>query len=164
MKTCMRILRDAAVAAVVFAVVALVFNAIRPEGIELVAKVPYEIFVPCPEPLGEVEVIDVTSPLLAPELVGSRKTLVIDAGSERDFSGWHLDGAWNVPFDYIEPVDDKIVRRIAGSGARNVVVYGDGSEPDSGHELARELAGRGITNVHSVKGGGMAIKAAREAR
>ena len=83
---------------------------------------------------------------------------------ETDFKGWHPEGAWNIPFDYILPVTDGDIRKVASSGASGVIVYGDGGEPDSGRELARELAGRGINNVSCVAGGAQALKAAREAR
>ncbi len=42
-----------------------------------------------------------------------------------------------------------------------MVVYGDGGDPDSGEQLARELAGKGIRNVGFVRGGAPAILAAR---
>jgi hypothetical protein len=41
-----------------------------------------------------------------------------------------------------------------------VVVVGDGEDPDSGRELARELAGKGLKNMAYVTGGAPALKAA----
>ena len=161
MGTPMRIFRDAAIAVVISSAVALAFNAVRQDGIPLIADKPYEIFVPCPEPLGEVSGIPPASSLLDDAEVRSGRTLVLDAGTAAEYSSWHFRGAWSVPFDYIDPVPDRTVRKIAASGARRVVVYGDGGEPDSGRELARELAGRGITGVYFVIGGQTALKAAR---
>ena len=40
-----------------------------------------------------------------------------------------------------------------------MVVYGDGLEPDSGEELAKEIAGKGIRNVSFVQGGVKALRA-----
>lgn len=157
------IVRDAVIVAAVAAIVGILFNLVRPEGIPLVADTPYEIFVPCPEPLGEVESILPSSTALDADEVASGRTLVIDAGSTSDYSSWHLPGAINVTFDYIEPVADSVIRRVASSRARVVVVYGDGAEPDSGRELAREIAGRGVSNVAFVQGGVQALKSARGA-
>lgn len=149
-----RVLRDAAVAGVAWAAVGLVFNALRPSGIPLVAREAYALFVPCPEPLGEVEGIDPT------DLRGiGPKTLRLDARDPEAFRRWHLEGAWNVPFDYLEGVPEAVVRRVAASGAQAVLVYGDGQDPDSGRELARELAGRGVRNVLFVRGGAPALGA-----
>jgi hypothetical protein len=41
-----------------------------------------------------------------------------------------------------------------------VVVFGDGGDPDSGEQLARELAGAGIRNVVFVAGGAPRLQAA----
>ncbi|HNZ03183.1 MAG TPA: rhodanese-like domain-containing protein [Myxococcota bacterium] len=161
MKGIARVIVEAGLVAVLASVVALVFNAVRPEGLSLVADRPYELFVPCPEPLGKVDELSAADAWRA---MGRGKILLIDAGSETDFKGWHPEGAWNIPFDYILPVTDGDIRKIASSGASRVIVYGDGSEPDSGRELARELSGRGINNVSFVVGGAQALKAAREAR
>ncbi|HNU68506.1 MAG TPA: rhodanese-like domain-containing protein [Myxococcota bacterium] len=158
-----RIVRDAIVVAAASAAVGILFNLAREEGIPLVAESPYEIFVPCPEPLGEVDAVLPTSGLLDQVEIRAGRTLVIDAGSSSDFSSWHLRGAINIPFDYIEPVADQVIRRVASSRARHVVVYGDGADPDSGRELARELAGRGISNIAFVEGGVQALKSARGA-
>lgn len=161
MRGIFRALCGAVIAAAVSAALAMAFNAFRPSGIPLIAERPYEIFVPCPEPLGEVEGIAAAS---AAALAGSGKALLIDAGSADDFRGWHPATAWNIPFDYIMPVENGDIRRIASSRAAKVIVYGDGGEPDSGRELARELAGRGIKNVVFVEGGVQAFKAAVEGK
>jgi hypothetical protein len=149
-----RILRDAAWIGALAAAVGLAFNAVRPGGIPFVAKEAYELFVPCPEPLGEVEALDPADGRLR-----DPRTLRVDARGGDEFARWHLDGAWNVPFDYLEGVPEATVRRIAASGAAGVVVYGDGHDPDSGRELARELAGRGVRNVGFVRGGAPALGA-----
>lgn len=143
--------------AAVSAAVGLAFNAARPGGIPIIADRPYEIFVPCPEPLGEVDPVEAAEAVKASS---SGKALLVDAGSPDDFRSWHPRGAINIPFDYIEPVGARDVRRVASSGAGRVIVYGDGADPDSGRELARELAGRGIRNVAFVQGGVQALKAA----
>lgn len=147
------IARDAAVAAVGLSLLGVAVNAVRPGGIPLVATEEYEVFVPCPEPMGEVEGVPPGDPRL-----GDRRTLVVDARDPAAFAQWHLPGAWPIPFDYLEGVADEVVRRVASSGAAQVVVYGDGDDPDSGREMARELAGRGVRNVFYVMGGFRALK------
>ena len=146
------VMRDAVIAAVACAAVGVGANAVRRDGLPLFAERPYETLVPCPEPLGEVAPVRGSDPRLADE-----RTLVLDARAASDFEAWHRQGAWSVPFDYLDRVPDDAVRRVAASGASLVVVYGDGDDPDSGRELARELAGRGVRNVAYVDGGAKAM-------
>lgn len=130
-------------------------NALRTAGIPFVQKTEYEILVPCPEGSGNVEPLASHDPRLA-----DRRNLWIDARSPADHQRWHPTGARNVPFDYLEPTCAVEVRGIAASGASQVVVFGDGKDPDSGEQLARELAGRGIRNVRFVQGGAAALQTA----
>ncbi len=151
------VVRDAALITAASAVVALVVNTARSDGLPLVAEEEYQILVPCPEPLGEVE------GLPPAEMTRSDEgTLVLDAREEAAFEAWHLPGARSVPFDFLESTPRAQIERIAGSGAQRVVVYGDGEDPDSGRELAREIAGQGIRNLWFVEGGAPALKAATE--
>ncbi len=140
--------RDATAITIVCAVFALAFNALRSDGIALIQKSEYQILVPCPVTEGTVEAIDAES--LKP---GESRTLVIDARASEEYKRWHLSGALNVPYDYLEPTDPKTINEIASSGAKRVVIYGDGDNPDSGEQLAKEIAGKGIRNVAYVKGG-----------
>ena len=132
--------------------VALGFNALRPVGLPLVATTPYQTMVPCPEPGGPVEAMAADDPSLA--LTG---VFLIDARSADEFRRGHLDGAVNVPFDWLDPVPAETIADLAGniaaSHATRVVVYGDGGRPDSGEHLGREISGSGIKNVYFVTGG-----------
>ena len=153
--TVLVVLRDGAIIVVFSSIVALVVNAARPDhGIPVIAKKDYEIFVPCPEPVGEVEEM---SPVDFLELK-EKKVLIIDARYEEDYDQWHYPQAMNVTFDYLEPVCRLNLKDIASSGAKMVIVYGDGDDPDSGREMGRELSGHGIKNVHYVEGGAPAIR------
>jgi len=134
-------------------VVAAVVNGIRADGLPWIATEPYEVFVPCPEPLGEVDPVPASDPL-----VHDARTLRVDARDAAAFAAWHLPDARHVEFDWVSPVPDAVLKQVAASGAAAVVVYGDGGDPDSGRELARELAGRGIRNVRFVSGGAGALK------
>lgn len=157
LKTFWIVVRDAAISATVCCLIALAFNAIRPQGIPLIATEAYEIFVPCPEPLGEVQPIEPTD-----KRISDPKALKIDARDRNEFAEWHLADAVSIPFDYLEEVPREIVRKVAASGASIVIVYGDGLDPDSGRELARELAGRGVRNVYYVRGGADSLRAASD--
>ncbi len=149
-------LRDAALVVVISAVLALGVNAVRKDGIPLVASEPYAIFVPCPEPSGEV------FPLTAGQIDwADGRELVIDARSAAEYEQWHAEGARSVPFDFLDPVADETIEALVSTRSRRVVVYGDGRTPDTGEELARELSGRGMRNVHFVPGG---VDAVREVR
>ncbi len=147
--------REAVLIALACAGLAGGVNAVRGSGIPWVQRTAYEILVPCPAGSGEVQVLSVGDPKLA-----HRHSLWIDARSPVEHARWHPSGARNVPFDYLEPTCAAQVRDIAASGAPQVVVFGDGKDPDSGEQLARELAGRGIRNVRFVHGGATALAAA----
>ena len=144
---------EAAIVATVFSGLGLAFNALRSEGIPLVAEKVYEILVPCPEPMGETAPV-APAAALAPE----PGTLVIDARYKDEFDDWHAPAAIHVLFDYLEPVPDDKLKELIRSGARQVVVYGDGDDPDSGREMARELSGRGLKKVFFVEGGAQALR------
>ena len=143
---------EAVIVAVIASVAGLAFNALRTTGLPLIAAEPYEILVPCPEPGGPAR------PVAAGTLeVGGARTFIIDARSPTEYARGHLEGAVNVAYDWLDPVPEDRLRRlaksIAASGATRVVIYGDGGRPDSGEHLGREISGRGIKNVFFVTGG-----------
>ncbi len=151
-------LRDAGVVVALSVACALLFNGLRPEGsIPLIAKEAYRILVPCPEPVGDAEPID------AREIRwGGDRELVIDARQASERTAWQTGHALHVPFDFLEPVSDEALSDLVASNAARVVVFGDGLTPDSGQEMARELAGRGMANVFYVEGGWTAAREALE--
>ncbi len=149
----LHILRDAAFAAVASAALGLGLNAVRASPLPLVQREPYALLVPCPDAQGEVAEVAPSDPLLS-----EPGTLAVDARSKDDFSAWHLLRAQSLPYDFLEPLSKEAVKSVAESGARRVAVYGDGSSPDSGRELAKELASKGIRNVLVVKGGAPALR------
>ncbi|OGJ87418.1 MAG: hypothetical protein A2268_14795 [Candidatus Raymondbacteria bacterium RifOxyA12_full_50_37] len=133
---------------------ALMFNALRPAGLPLFAVLPYETFVPCPEPVGEVY-------STGAESCAKKGAFIIDARPAAEYEAFHVENALHVPFDYLVPVSREALATIARSRAKTIVVYGDGGQPDNGRELARELAGSGIKHVFFVDGGVAAIKKAK---
>lgn len=152
----LRVLLEAITVTAVGVVIALVFNALRPAGLELIARTPYQILVPCPEPGGPVQIVQATESWIL-----SARTFLVDARSPQEFDLRHLPGAVNLPYDWLEPIpeDDllELAQSIAGSGAKRVAVYGDGGRPDSGEHLGKEISGRGIKNVFFVSGGAPVI-------
>jgi len=152
MKWC-SLLAEAAVVAATAAAAALVFNTVRPNGgLPLIARTPYQVLVPCPEPGGAVQPIPADDPALSYD-----RTFLIDARPAEEFNRQHLPGAVHLPYDWLDPVPDgdlqQLVEAIAASGATRVAVYGDGGRPDNGEHLGREISGRGIKNVFFVSGG-----------
>jgi hypothetical protein len=149
-------LRDAAIIGLATAGLGFGVNALRPDGLPFLAERDYEILVPCPEVQGEADALLPDDPAL-----GAERTLMVDARAAEDFAAWHAPGALHLPYDYLEPISPEALKRIARSGAARVVVYGDGEDPDSGEQLAREMAGRGIRNAAFVRGGAEALRRAR---
>jgi hypothetical protein len=147
--------RDALIVLAACAGLGAAVNAVRPHGILFVQKTEYQILVPCPEGGGDAPGIAADDPAIR-----EARTLLIDARPAADHQRWHPPGATNLPFDYLTPAPKEAVHRIAGSGAARVVVFGDGGDPDSGEQLARELAGAGIRNVVFVAGGAPRLQAA----
>jgi rhodanese-related sulfurtransferase len=150
------VVRDAALVVALCCGLALAANALRSSGgIPLVAEREYEILVPCPEYEGKADPVE-------PDQVrpGAKGLLLVDAREAGDYARWHLPGAISIPFDYLEPTSEANVRRVLSSRARQVIVYGDGLQPDSGQELAKELGGKGLRNVKYVKGGAPALQKA----
>ncbi len=150
---------------------ALGFNQLRSEGIPLVAREPYPIFVPCPETTEEatkVSLADLAEGTQAPAF--PQGTLLIDARIPQRFGEGHISRAINVPYDELSGVGDEDAARIrAMTGITSILVYCDGWEeetdparrydhPPSEH-LADELKSLGFENVRSMQGG---LKAWRE--
>lgn len=159
-KVIIDVIRDAALIVLAAGIVAFVGNALRTKGgLPLVAQEEYEIFVPCPESLGKVELLAVG----APEL-GDPRSLIVDARSPEEFAAWHYQGAENIVYDYLDPIPEDelkaVIKNIAKSGKARVIVYGDGdgTEGTTGYELGRELSAKGINNVYVIKGGTVALK------
>jgi hypothetical protein len=152
----LRSLLEALAIAVVFSAIALLFNSMRSSGLPLIAKTPYQILVPCPEPGGPVEAVQPSDFAVLDE-----RTYLVDARSRDEWQQWHLETAVNLEYDWLDPVAEEdlleLARNIASSGAQRVVVYGDGGNPDSGEFLGKEISGRGIKNVHYVTGGAPAL-------
>ncbi len=151
-------LRSAVLVTVAASILGAVVNAtVHPEPIPFVAKQAYQVLVPCPEPGGPVERVDALDPVVSAET-----TMRVDARVSSEFEGWHLPGAMSIPYDWLDPTPatriGELAREIASSRAHNVVVYGDGGDPDTGEWLGKELSASGIKHVHFVVGGAEALR------
>ncbi|RLB58794.1 MAG: hypothetical protein DRI34_03830 [Deltaproteobacteria bacterium] len=150
-------LRDAVVLTLVASALGLLVNLFHPRRIPYLAEKEYQTLVPCPVPGGEV-----TPCQPGDEMVRAADSLPVDARSPAQYASWHLEGAINIPFDYLEPVPQKLLDelnlRLNRRRARRLVVYGDGKNPDSGEQLGRELSGKGFRNVFFVSGGAPALR------
>ncbi len=159
MKTFLRIVIEACVICLIMAIIGIVINAIRSDGLPFIADKPYEIFVPCPETLGKVEMIAASDPRLQ-----NGKSFIVDARSEEEYNVWHYEDAISITYDYLDPIPEEelknITLNIINSGKERLVVYGDGdgSQGSTGYELGRELAGHGIPQVFVVEGGAEGLK------
>jgi len=154
--TILYIFRDAALVVALSAVLALAVNAGRDNGLPLVAKQDYQILVPCPETGADVEGAAADDLRLA-----DAHSLLVDAREASDRQTWSPDGSISIPYDYLKPTPPESINGLLRLRAKAIFVFGDGGDPDSGEQLARELAGKGVRNVFFIKGGAPALKAAR---
>ncbi|TNF37755.1 MAG: rhodanese-like domain-containing protein [Deltaproteobacteria bacterium] len=165
-------LRDTTLVVVGAALVALVTNAVREDGLPLVASAPHAVVVPCPaEVTGPASPIEATDPRLH-----DAGTVVVDAREAEEFAAWHAPGAEHLYYDLLAEspeYHDAIAALLqTHRSARLVAVYGDdeaglttadgqpGDEAGTGFRLAGALSAQGLKNVHYVVGGAAALRAA----
>jgi hypothetical protein len=157
------VLRDAVIVTGASFVVGLLVALVHPEAIPFIADQEYEVFVPCQVPGGETTPLQANAPALLAD-----DTFLVDARSKREFDRWRLRQAINIPYDYLDPTPRETLRdlanTIARSGAKRVVVYGDGAIPDTGEHLAKEISGHGIKHVFFVVGGAPELRPSEKPR
>jgi rhodanese-related sulfurtransferase len=142
------IIRNSIIIVLVVSLLAIIINFIHPHRIPFIAEKQYEIYVPCPDTKGEIKEISVDEFLRM-----AIESIIVDARSRSDFEKWHFKDAINIEYDFLAPVCPLKIKEIINKKRKFVIVYGDGDEPDSGKELAKELATKGIKNVFFLKGG-----------
>ena len=127
-------------------VLSLAINAVRPDGIPLLAK-----------ELAVAEEIDNTTaePRLLAITLGQaldlyhKGTVFIDAREPEYYQEGHIKGAWNIPF-FLELVFK--LDSLQGKDAP-MVIYCSGDECGSSEDLAYELQAEGFSNLLVFKGG-----------
>jgi len=134
------------VIAITSTVLSLTLNAVRPDGIPLLAK---ELAV-----AEEIEYDTAEPRLLAITLDQAlefyqKGTVFVDAREPEYYQEGHIKGAWNIPF-FLELVFK--LDSLQGKDAP-MVIYCSGDECGSSEDLAYELQAEGFSNLLVFKGG-----------
>ena len=134
------------VIAITSTVLSLTLNAVRPDGIPLLAKelaVAEEIEHDTAEPRLFSITLDQALELY------QKGTVFVDAREPEYYQEGHIKGAWNIPF-FLELVFK--VDSLQGKDAP-MVIYCSGDECGSSEDLAYELQAEGFSNLLVFKGG-----------
>jgi len=141
------------------ALIAIGTNAMRSDGIPLVATIEYEIYAPCKDSEAESEAAS------AADLAGGGDgVLYVDARPAEAFAGEHVEGSINIPYSVLFGASEADIARvkqaIADRGAETVVVYGRHGDPESteaavdlAEPLADQLIEAEIQGVKHLEGG-----------
>lgn len=126
--------------------IAVVFNAVRPNGIDLVARAEYQIFVPCPESLAQVETTT------AADSRNKVDVVYVDARPEEEFQKQHIKGAVSFPYPLLGDPEPQRVEALKRKGMP-VVTYCDGGRSKFGEMMAKLLSELGVEKVTHLEGG-----------
>ncbi len=147
---------QAGLLALVPAAAALLFNAVRPSGLPLVADTDYrdEILVPCPENVREALAVALVE--LPDDLAG---LTVVDARTSGEYLAGHIPGAVSVPHRSLHSADEEFRRLLAedlaplrGLSGSRILVCGD-ERTGSGRDFAAVLLENGFEGVRFLIGG-----------
>ena len=134
------------VIAITSTVLSLTINAVRPNGIPLLAEelaVAEEIEYDTAEPRLFAITLDQALELY------QKGTVFVDAREPEYYQEGHIKGAWNIPF-FLELVFK--LDSLQGKDAP-MVIYCSGDECGSSEDLAYELQAEGFSNLLVFKGG-----------
>ena len=134
------------VIAITSTVLSLTLNAVRPDGIPLLAEelaVAEEIEYDTAEPRLFAITLDQALELY------QKGTVFVDAREPEYYQEGHIKGAWNIPF-FLELVFK--LDSLQGKDAP-MVIYCSGEECGSSEDLAYELQAEGFSNLLVFKGG-----------
>ena len=145
-------------------VLAVGTNAVRSDGIPLVAEIPYEIFAACKD--ADVQSLAADTGELSAR---DASVLLVDARPAHQFQSEHAEGAVNIPYSALFGASDADVAAIRNTAkerkASAVIVYGAYEDPDQpgvtvdfAKPLADQLTEAGIPNVRHIEGGLAALK------
>ncbi len=149
------ILGQAVVLAAVGAVLGLGVNAVRPEGLALVAEEPYEIYVPCPMMPAEATPVE-PEELADLDLNG---LVIVDARPVEAYDHRRIPGSRSLPYHPLKSPPAEVLAEYEALEPNRILVVGD-TEIDSGRLLAAELAAAGCLGVRYLEGGLAAWRAA----
>ena len=134
------------VIAITSTLLSLTLNAVRPDGIPLLAKelaVAEEIEYDTAEPRLFAITLDQALELY------QKGTVFVDAREPEYYQEGHIKGAWNIPF-FLELVFK--LDSLQGKDAP-MVIYCSGDECGSSEDLAYELQAEGFSNLLVFKSG-----------
>jgi len=140
--------RDAVILAVISAVAAFSFNALRPEGIPVIRYAPFDLLGPCPEIQGDI-------PMLAAEKLHPEDphVRVLDVRMPWEYAAGHIPGALSVPLYETSPLEPERIEALKRLPAGTWIVVAD----DTGGQLAKRalsaLAAAGVRGLHVLEGG-----------
>lgn len=133
----------------------LAVNAVRGDGLPLVAPFPY--VQDCPEK------IDLSGPTIdagkAVKLLDSDTVAFVDARPDEAFQRSHVPGARSLPFSYITPVSAAAAAPLKRFD--HVIVYCDSQGEQLSRLLVKRLQELGLRQVKILEGGFAAFRAAR---
>jgi rhodanese-related sulfurtransferase len=159
-KTVVAIALQSAGIVVVTALIAIGTNAVRSDGIPLIAEIEYEIFAPCKDSEAESEAANLDDLAAG----GDDAVLYVDARPAEAFTLEHVKGSINIPYSVLfgASADDvaKVKQEVAARDAKTVVVFGKYAEPgstdqavDLAESLAQQLIEAEIPGVKHLEGG-----------
>lgn len=128
------------------ALTAILVNIIRENSLPFIAEDEYKIFVPCPEPSGEVSFTTIEE--VMDNL--SENTLLVDARSKELFEEGHLPDAVNIPFDFLYPLSEEDIQILLDRAPNKIIVYGDTDRVNIGEQQAKIIASEGFNNVFFI--------------
>ncbi len=141
-----KLIIDAAGLVLVGALLGIVTNFCRSDGIPLVASIPYEILVPCP--MDRVAVNEIVPDKIPKDAV------FIDASDPEIFKQRHVPGALPMPYDDLADPTEAELASIRALKTSAVVVYGPiEGDFNVGRQQATDLAAQGLPRIYYVKDG-----------
>jgi rhodanese-related sulfurtransferase len=146
MKKFLMLVARAVLFAVACVLVGVVFNALRPNGIDLVARSEYQIYVPCPESLAKAETVSTDAARRESNVV------YVDARPLADYERAHIKGAISFPYPLLDDPDPQRVDALK-TKAVPIVTYCDGGRSRFGEMMAKLLTELGVKNVTHLEGG-----------
>lgn len=128
-----------------FVLVGVAFNALRSDGIDLVARSEYQIYVPCPE--SQADAGSVTA-----ETAQKQQVLYVDARPVEAYEREHIQGAISFPYPLLGDPPAEKVDSLKQRGVP-IVTYGGGGRDQTGEMMADLLTELGVEEVTHLEGG-----------
>jgi len=137
--------KEAAIILMAAMIIALVVNALRPDGLGLLKNPQKENTKVEAETIKKV---DIQSAMASYQ---SRKALFVDARSSEEFKSGHIRGAVNLPESEFHNRIEEFIQELEPN--TGIIVYCGGIECSQAEDLAEKLAQTGFINVSYFPGG-----------